>query len=117
MPSFRVKARQVPVKNIFGEYFFGSTVCPSGQTVARFRLSSADEGFSHKTRNDRHGVLGEAEVEILFVAEALEPPGGAVLAEGLFGACEIVVLARNASTTTTAALARAASRAPRSPAA
>ena len=54
-------------------------------------LSSADEGFSCEKGNDRHGVLGEAEVEILFVAEALEAPGGAVLAEELSGVREVQV--------------------------
>ena len=71
MPSFRVNARQAPVKNIFGEHF-GSTIRPSGQTQRNTRLSSADERFPHETGDDRYGVFGEAKIEIFFVAEALE---------------------------------------------
>src|SRR5215212_6895640 len=64
-----------PCQEYFGEPF-GSTIRPSGQTQRNTRLSSTDEGFPHETGDDRHGVFGEAKIEVFFVAEALEMSGG-----------------------------------------
>jgi hypothetical protein len=51
----------------------------------------ANKGISHEPGHNRHGILGEAEVEVLFVAEALETLGSAVPAQRLLRTREIQV--------------------------
>ena len=45
--------------------------------------SPAHESIPFEAGDDRHGVLGEAEIEIPLVPEARETPGGAIPAERL----------------------------------
>src|SRR5919202_1130081 len=88
MPSFRVKAHYASVKDNFGEYFGSYPRLPFGpqaKALTRSRLPLSDEGLPHEAGDDRHGVLGETEVEVLPAAEAYETPGGAVTAERPFG--------------------------------
>jgi len=70
VPNLRVKARHAPVKNIFGEYLEPLPRSPLGPR-AKSRLPLVHEGASFETGYDRNGVFGEAEVEVLFVAETL----------------------------------------------
>jgi len=44
-----------------------------------------------ETRNDRHSILGEAEIELPLVPGGRETPGGAVLAQRLIGACGVEI--------------------------
>ena len=69
MPNFRLMARHALVKNIFGEYsvrFLPPLLGPP----ANIPLPLAHEVVPFETRYDRHGVLGEAEIEIPIVPEA-----------------------------------------------
>src|ERR671933_757683 len=94
MPSFRVKAQYASVKDNFGEYFGSYPRLPFGpqaKALTRSRLPLSDEGLPRETWDDRHGVLGETEVEVLPVAEAYETPGGAVTAERPFGARKVQI--------------------------
>ena len=83
-------ARQALVKNILGEYlgrFAPPPLCPPANTPPL----PAHEDIPFETRNDRHGVLDEAEINIPLVPEARETPGGAVPAQRLLGAREVEI--------------------------
>ena len=54
-------------------------------------LSPAHEEAPFETRNDRHNIRGEAEIELPLVPGARETPGGAVLAQRLIGACGVEI--------------------------
>ena len=83
-------ARHAPVKNIFGEYS-GRFPPPLLGPPANTSLPPAHEGIPFETRDDRHGILGEAEIEIPLVPEERETPGGAVPTQRLLGAREVEI--------------------------
>jgi len=67
--------------------FSASSVRPYGQHPS----TAAREGSAFEKRDDRHGVLDEAEINIPLVPEARETPGGAVPAQRLLGAREVEI--------------------------
>lgn len=62
---------------------------PFGHLARTPDLPLTHESVPFEARDDRHGILSEAEVQVLFVAEALETSGGAVSTQGLLGACKV----------------------------
>jgi hypothetical protein len=62
---------------------------PFGQLAKPSDLTLTHESVPFEARDDQHGILSEAEVQVLFVAEALETSGGAVSTQGLLGACKV----------------------------
>ncbi len=83
-------ARQALVKNILGEYSGPFAPPPLGPPANTPPLP-AHEDYPFKTRDDRHGILGEAEIDIPPVPETRETPGGAVPAQRLLGAREVEI--------------------------
>ncbi len=86
-------ARQTLVKNILDKYS-GRFAPPPLGPPANTPPPSAHEDIPFEKRNERHGILGEAEIDIPLVPEARETPGGAVPAQRLLGTREVEIVGR-----------------------
>jgi len=89
VPNFRVIARQTLVKNILDKYSGRFAPPPLGPPANTPPLPVEDIPF--KTRNNRHGILSEAEIDIPLVPETRETPGDAVPAQNLLGVREVEI--------------------------
>jgi hypothetical protein len=83
-------AHHALVKIIFGEYS-GRFPAPPLGPPANAPLSPAHEFISFEAGDDRHSVLGEAEIKIPLVPETHETQGGAVPAQRLLGARKVEI--------------------------